>query len=69
MPASKLEFQAISEVGWCLAMRNFLHLQEREFNGKHYIMEEAINGDFALIKAWKADRMGNLIFRYDLYAL
>lgn len=37
--------------------------EEREFNGKHYIMEEAITGDFALIKAWKADRMGNLIFR------
>lgn len=26
-------------------------------------MEEAIIGDFALIKAWKADKMGNLIFR------
>ena len=26
-------------------------------------MEEAITGDFALVKAWKADRMGNLIFR------
>ncbi|XP_065069442.1 succinyl-CoA:3-ketoacid coenzyme A transferase 1, mitochondrial-like [Rhopilema esculentum] len=37
--------------------------EEREFNGRHYIMEEAIVGDFALIKAWKADRLGNLIFR------
>ncbi|KOB67068.1 Succinyl-CoA:3-ketoacid-coenzyme A transferase [Operophtera brumata] len=34
-----------------------------QFNGKDYIMEEAITGDFALIKAWKADRHGNLIFR------
>lgn len=30
-------------------------------------MEEAITGDFALIKAWKADKMGNLIFRYSVY--
>eukprot|EP00794_Sanderia_malayensis_P007963 gene7963-8821_t len=37
--------------------------EQREFNGHHYIMEEAITGDFALIKAWKADQMGNLIFR------
>nr|XP_023025732.1 succinyl-CoA:3-ketoacid coenzyme A transferase 1, mitochondrial [Leptinotarsa decemlineata] len=33
------------------------------FNGNPYIMEEAITGDFALIKAWKADPVGNLIFR------
>ncbi len=33
------------------------------FDGKHYILEEAITGDYALIKAWKADRAGNLIFR------
>lgn len=37
--------------------------EQRDFNGRHYIMEEAITGDFALIKAWKADRAGNLIFR------
>lgn len=37
--------------------------EHRVFNGRHYIMEEAITGDFALIKAWKADRAGNLIFR------
>ncbi|KAI9518064.1 Succinyl-CoA:3-ketoacid coenzyme A transferase 1, mitochondrial [Dissostichus eleginoides] len=35
----------------------------REFNGRHYIMEQAITGDFALIKAWKADKAGNIIFR------
>ena len=27
-------------------------------------MEEAITGDYSLIKAWKADKMGNVIFRY-----
>uniref|UniRef100_A0A8C8DE03 Succinyl-CoA:3-ketoacid-coenzyme A transferase n=1 Tax=Oncorhynchus tshawytscha TaxID=74940 RepID=A0A8C8DE03_ONCTS len=35
----------------------------REFNGRHYIMEKAITGDFALVKAWKADKAGNIIFR------
>ncbi|XP_077283737.1 succinyl-CoA:3-ketoacid CoA transferase [Arctopsyche grandis] len=37
--------------------------QSQTFNGKNYIMEEAITGDFALVKAWKADPHGNLIFR------
>jgi len=37
--------------------------ESREFNGRNYIMEEAITGDFALVRAWKADRLGNLIFR------
>uniref|UniRef100_A0A4W6CDK4 Succinyl-CoA:3-ketoacid-coenzyme A transferase n=1 Tax=Lates calcarifer TaxID=8187 RepID=A0A4W6CDK4_LATCA len=35
----------------------------REFNGRHYIMEKAITGDFALVKAWKADKAGNIVFR------
>lgn len=37
--------------------------QSRTFNGVSYVMEQAITGDFALIKAWKADEAGNLIFR------
>ncbi|KAK2716662.1 succinyl-CoA:3-ketoacid coenzyme A transferase 1, mitochondrial-like [Artemia franciscana] len=37
--------------------------EEREFNGKKYILEEAITGDFSLVKAWKADRSGNITFR------
>ncbi|RBW46913.1 succinyl-CoA--3-ketoacid-CoA transferase [Psychromonas sp. B3M02] len=37
--------------------------EEREIGGKHYILEHAIKGDFAIVKAWKADRYGNLIFR------
>jgi 3-oxoacid CoA-transferase subunit A len=37
--------------------------EERNFNGRDYILEEAIIGDFAIVKAWKADRYGNLIFR------
>ncbi|KAF9102409.1 Succinyl-CoA:3-ketoacid coenzyme A transferase 1, mitochondrial, partial [Mortierella sp. AM989] len=35
----------------------------REFNGRKYIMEEAITGDFSLVKAWKGDAFGNLVFR------
>ncbi len=35
----------------------------REFNGRQYIMEESITGDFAIVKAWKADTFGNLVFR------
>lgn len=35
----------------------------REFNGKMYLMELALHADFALVKAWKGDRMGNLVFR------
>jgi 3-oxoacid CoA-transferase subunit A len=35
----------------------------REFNGKQYLLEHALTADFALIKAWKADRLGNLIYR------
>ena len=37
--------------------------ETREFNGRHYILEESIHGDFSIAKAWKADRYGNLIFR------
>ncbi len=33
------------------------------FHGKPYVLEEALHADFALIKAWKADTMGNLIYR------
>ena len=36
----------------------------RVYNGKNYILEEAITGDYSLVKAWKADKAGNLIFRY-----
>ncbi|GAA6007789.1 hypothetical protein JCM11491_003964 [Sporobolomyces phaffii] len=38
--------------------------ETRDFNGKGYLMEEAIKGDYALIKVWKADEYGNCIFRY-----
>src|ERR1700753_85916 len=34
------------------------------FDGKSYVMEESIKGDYAFVKAWKADRLGNVQFRY-----
>ena len=34
------------------------------FNGVEYVLEESITADLALVKAWKADRAGNLVFRY-----
>ena len=37
--------------------------EAREFNGKMHILEESITGEFALVKAWKADTMGNLVYR------
>jgi 3-oxoacid CoA-transferase subunit A len=35
----------------------------REFNQKMYLMEHALHADFAIVKAWKGDSMGNLVFR------
>ncbi|CAH0515673.1 unnamed protein product [Peronospora belbahrii] len=35
----------------------------RQFKGRNYVMEEGITGDFALVKAWKGDTDGNLVFR------
>lgn len=35
----------------------------REFNGKHYVMETGLTADIAIIKAWKGDKAGNLIYR------
>ena len=35
----------------------------KEFNGKMYLMENALHADFAIVKAWKGDRYGNLVFR------
>lgn len=35
----------------------------RNFNGKDYLMEYALHAKFAFVKAWKGDKMGNLIFR------
>ena len=36
----------------------------RDFGGRPYVLEPAITGDFALVKAWKGDRFGNLVYRH-----
>ena len=37
--------------------------ETREFNGKMYLMEHALHANFAIVKAWKGDTLGNLVFR------
>jgi 3-oxoacid CoA-transferase/3-oxoacid CoA-transferase subunit A len=37
--------------------------ETREFEGKLHVLERAIRGDFAIVKAWKGDRFGNLVYR------
>lgn len=36
----------------------------KQFNGRDYLLEPSIVGDFAIIKAWKADRYGNCVYRH-----
>jgi 3-oxoacid CoA-transferase subunit A len=38
--------------------------ETREFGGRMHVLEPAIAGDFAIIKAWKGDRFGNLVYRH-----
>ena len=38
--------------------------ETREFDGQMYVMERSLTADVSLVKAWKADRSGNLIYRY-----
>jgi len=37
--------------------------ETREFNGEHYVMETALKADLSIVKAWKGDKFGNLIYR------
>ena len=37
--------------------------ETREINGRRCVLEHAIRGDFAIVKAWRGDRWGNLVFR------
>ncbi len=37
--------------------------ESRTFDGREYILEKGITGDFAFVKAWKGDKFGNLVFR------
>ena len=37
--------------------------ETREFDGRKYVLERALTADFALVKAWRGDRFGNLVYR------
>jgi 3-oxoacid CoA-transferase subunit A len=37
--------------------------ESRRFDGREYLLERSVVGDFSLVAAWKADRMGNLVYR------
>ncbi|PIR32845.1 MAG: succinyl-CoA--3-ketoacid-CoA transferase [Alphaproteobacteria bacterium CG11_big_fil_rev_8_21_14_0_20_44_7] len=37
--------------------------ETREFDGENYVMESALKADLSIVKAWKADKFGNLIYR------
>ena len=37
--------------------------ETREFGGRQYVLEHALPADFAIVKAWKGDRFGNLVYR------
>lgn len=37
--------------------------ESREFDGKTYLMEKALHGDVAILRAWKVDEAGNCVFR------
>ncbi len=37
--------------------------ETREIDGRRYVLEKALHADFALVKAWKGDRLGNLVYR------
>lgn len=39
-----------------------------EFDGKRFLFEPAIKGDVAILRAWKADKAGNCVFRYTTRA-
>ncbi|MBJ7552074.1 MAG: succinyl-CoA--3-ketoacid-CoA transferase [Marinomonas sp.] len=38
--------------------------ETRSFHDREYLLEESITGDFAIVKGWKADRFGNVIYRH-----
>jgi 3-oxoacid CoA-transferase subunit A len=37
--------------------------ETRQFDGRHYVLERALHADFAFVKAWKGDSVGNLVYR------
>jgi 3-oxoacid CoA-transferase subunit A len=37
--------------------------ETREFDGRHYVLERALHAEFAFVKAWRGDHVGNLVYR------
>ncbi|MEO5727054.1 MAG: CoA transferase subunit A, partial [Byssovorax sp.] len=63
-------FTAVSEGGMPVlynsdgSVKKYSEKKEtRSFDGRDYVLEPAIRGDFAIVKAWKGDRYGNLVYR------
>jgi 3-oxoacid CoA-transferase subunit A len=52
-------FYTAAGVGTVVAERK----ETREFDGRRYLLERGLTADFALVKAWRADRLGNLVYR------
>ena len=69
-----MRYDTVGKVSWGSVMRRVLRAfkavafpkarEVRQFNGRSYVLEEAIKGDVAFIRAWKVDEAGNAIFRY-----
>ena len=64
-------FTAVSEGGMPVlyntdgSVKKYSEKKEtRSFDGRDYVLEPAIRGDFAIVKAWKGDRYGNLVYRH-----
>lgn len=53
-------FYTPTGVGTAVAEGKEIH----EFDGREYVLERALVGDFALVRAWKADTIGNLVYRH-----
>lgn len=43
--------------------------EAREINGKRYVLETALSGDVAFVRAWKVDESGNCVFRYATHTV
>ncbi|KAK7482675.1 hypothetical protein BaRGS_00026084, partial [Batillaria attramentaria] len=61
--ARRKKFCCFGIIGVIVIIVIIIIVVSRQFGGIDYIMEEAITGDYALVKAWKADKAGNLTFR------
>lgn len=58
-------YEAEREADGSLRVKKYSEKKEiRAFDGRDYVLEHAIRGDFAIVKAWRGDRYGNLVYRH-----